>query len=281
MSAARQSLTADQEPFLIARSFACGYSGGTVIEPHQHAWHQLLFASTGAMSVAAGRQSWMIPPRKAVFLPAGEAHTIRMWGTVQMRSLIFPLARTLPPACASPMTCTLPAVCALRAPSARAGFETSVCQVLSVSPLLRELILRVVEMGALDGREPRHHHVMNLLLDEMSAATVEPLTLPLPGNERAVAVARHVLAGPGEDESLDQLGRRYGASRRSLERWFRDGTGMSFGLWRQKARMLDSVRLLSEGKPVTEVALEVGYTSVSAFIAAFKETFGVTPGKLS
>lgn len=258
MSVARQPLTVDQEPYLIARSFACGYAGGTVIEPHQHAWHQLLFASTGAMSVSAGRQSWMIPPGKAVFLPAGEAHTIRMWGTVQMRSLVFPVAG-----------CALP------------GFDVSVCQVLSVSPLLRELILRVVEMGALDGRERRHQHVMNLLLDEMGAATVEPLTLPLPGNDLAATVARHVLARPGEDESLDQLGRRYGASRRSLERWFRDGTGMSFGLWRQKARMLNSVRLLSEGNTVTEVALEAGYASVSAFIAAFKDTFGVTPGKLS
>ena len=51
------------------------------------------------------------------------------------------------------------------------------------------------------------------------------------------------------------------------------------GLWRQKVRMLDSIRLLAEGKSVTEAAFDTGYASVSAFIAAFRHTFGCTPGR--
>ena len=114
----------------------------------------------------------------------------------------------------------------------------------------------------------------------MSVAPVAPLVLPLPLDPRAVAVAQHVLACPAGGEALDWLSRHYGAGRRTLERLFRNETGMSFGLWRQKVRMLDSVRLLSEGKSVTDAALDTGYTSVSAFIAAFKNTFGCTPGRL-
>jgi AraC-like DNA-binding protein len=81
-----------------------------------------------------------------------------------------------------------------------------------------------------------------------------------------------------EGESVDELAERHAVARRTLERRFRDETGISFGMWRQKARLLDSIRLLAEGKSVTDAALESGYSSVSAFIAAFKSTFEYTPG---
>jgi AraC-like DNA-binding protein len=251
MSQTRQ-LTVEQEPFLTVRSFACDYSSRHLIAPHLHDWHQLLYASAGSMTVHAGRLSWMIPPGKAIFIPSGCSHSIRMWGQVAMRSLAFP--------------------------AGMAALEE--CRVLSVTPLLRELILRVIDMRALDSRVPEHQRLLGILLDEMTLAPVAPLMLPLPIDSRALAVAQHVLDCPGENEPLDKLSRHYGAGRRTLERLFRNETGMSFGLWRQKVRMLDSVRLLSEGQSVTDAALDSGYTSVSAFIAAFKVTFGCTPGRL-
>jgi AraC-like DNA-binding protein len=79
---------------------------------------------------------------------------------------------------------------------------------------------------------------------------------------------------------VDDLARQHAVARRTLERRFRDETGMSFGMWRQKARLLDSIRRLAEGKSVTDTALDCGYSSVSAFIAAVKETFGYTPGRM-
>jgi AraC-like DNA-binding protein/mannose-6-phosphate isomerase-like protein (cupin superfamily) len=253
MSQSRQALTVEQEAFLVVRSMACDFSSHYTIEPHQHQWHQLLYACAGAMTVHAGRLSWMIPPGKAVFIPAGFTHSIRMWGEVAMRSLAF---------------------------AAQCSLAAEECRVLSVTPLLRELILRIISMPALDSRVPTHQRLLGVLLDEMAVAAVEPLMLPLPLDSRAVAIAQHVLKAPCVNESLDLLSRRYGAGRRTVERSFRNETGMSFGLWRQKVRMLDSVRLLSEGKSVTDAALDTGYTSVSAFIAAFKNTFGCTPGRL-
>jgi AraC-like DNA-binding protein len=258
MSPARQRsrhLTLEQEPYLIVRSFAANYSSGYVIEPHLHDWRQLLFASSGAMTVHGGSSCWMIPPGRAVFIPAGCGHSIGMWGEVALRSLAFPAAWTEP---------------ALAHPE---------CRVLSVTPLLRELILRVIEMGALDSRVPADHRLAQVLLDQMAAAPVTPAALPMPSDPRARAVAGHVLADPAAEDSIAAIARRYGAARRTLERLFRAETGMSFGLWRQKARMLHSVRLLAEGAPVTDAALDAGYRSVSAFIAAFKRTFGCTPGR--
>ena len=78
----RQPLTVEQEPFLTVRSWAGNLGSGYVIETHVHPWHQLLCACTGAMTVYGSRSSWIIPPGKAVLIPAGSSHSIRMWGNV-------------------------------------------------------------------------------------------------------------------------------------------------------------------------------------------------------
>jgi AraC-like DNA-binding protein len=249
-------LAAEQEPFLTARSLATTYSSGYVIQPHTHGWHQLLYACTGAMTVCAGNFSWMIPPGKAVVIPAGCLHSIRMWGDVAMRSIYFPASVDAP------------------------VFATSACRVISVTPLLRATILRVVDRAGLDARDPRDAHLMALLLDDIEAPPEEPLVLPMPQDPRALPVAQQILAAPAADETLQALARQHGASARTLERVFRGETGMSFGVWRQKARLLWSIRILAAGGSVTEAALDSGYGSVSAFIAAFKQTFGSTPGTM-
>jgi quercetin dioxygenase-like cupin family protein len=170
----RRRLSAEQEPFLVARALSTTYSNGSVLHPHRHASHQLLFASSGAMTVTGDRTSWMIPPGRAVLIPAGSPHAIRMWGDVAMRSLYFPVSAAAP------------------------AFNVAGCRVISVGPLLRELILRVAELRALDSREPVEARVMAVLMDELAAARVEPLLLPLPADERALTAAQHVLAHPAD-----------------------------------------------------------------------------------
>jgi AraC-like DNA-binding protein/quercetin dioxygenase-like cupin family protein len=253
--APRRRITAEQEPFLVARALSTTYSSGYVMHPHRHASHQLLFASTGAMTVTGDRTSWMIPPGRAVLIPAGIPHSIRMWGEVAMRSLYFPANAPVP------------------------VFDENSCRVISVSALLRELILRVAEMAALDSRVETEARLMSVLMDELATARIEPLLLPLPSDERALRAADCVLQNPADEATADALARRCGLGTRTLERLFRAETGMRFGLWRQKARLLESVRVLVEGGSVTVAALESGYSSVSAYIAAFKQTFGCTPSK--
>jgi AraC-like DNA-binding protein/quercetin dioxygenase-like cupin family protein len=253
---ARRRLTAEQEPFLVARALSTTYSNGSMLHPHRHASHQLLFASSGAMTVTGDRTTWMIPPGRAVLIPAGSLHAIRMWGDVAMRSLYFPVS----------------------APAA--AFDIDACRVISVGPLLRELILRVAELGALDSREPVEARLMSVLMDELAAARIEPLLLPLPVDTRALTAAQYFLKEPANSATTEVVARESGLSARTLERLFRAETGMSFGLWRQKARLLESVRLLAQNGSVTEAALDSGYSSVSAYIAAFKQTFGRTPGAM-
>jgi len=209
------------------------------------------------MTVSTARSSWMVPTARAVFIPARIAHAIRMWGMVEMRTLYL----------SPPMT----------------GFENPPCRVLEVVPLLREVILRMVERMGLDSRVPHDARLIGLLEDEvkaaMTAAEESPLVLPMPQDERALAVAHSVLEHALSSTSVNELAHQHGLARRTLERRYRDETGMSFGMWRQKARLLHSIRLLAEGMSVTDTALDCGYASLSAFIAAFKGTFGYTPGR--
>ena len=255
-AALRRRLTSEQEPYLVARALSTTYSTGYLMPPHTHAAHQLLFASSGAMTVTGDRTSWMIPPGRAVLIPAGIPHSIRMWGEVAMRSLYFPISAPPP------------------------GFDANTCRVISGSPLLREVILRVAELVALDSRVSAEEHLMLLLGDELETARIEPLLLPLPSDARALRAADMVLRTPADGATADALARGCGLSTRTLERLFRSETGMRFGLWRQKARLLESVRVLVAGGSVTDAALESGYSSVSAYIAAFKQTFGCTPGAM-
>ena len=256
LAGAPRRLTAEQEPFLVARALSTTYSSGYVLHPHTHTAHQLLFASTGAMTVTGDRTSWMIPPGRAVLIPAGVPHAIRMWGEVAMRSLYFPVTAPAP------------------------VFDAGTCRVISVTPLLRELILRVAEMAALDSRVAAEARLMSVLMDELAAAQIEPLLLPLPSDGRALKAVEWVMNNPTDRATAADLARNCGLSARTLERLFSAETGMRFGLWRQKARLLESVRVLVERASVTDAALESGYSSVSAYIAAFKQTFGCTPGAM-
>jgi AraC-like DNA-binding protein len=257
MSPARQRprLTSEQEPFLVARTYSAVLGSGFNLHEHTHPWRQLLYATSGAMTVTAGASTWLVTPGKAVFIPAECRHAIRIWGEVAMQSLYFP-------------------------PDLPSPALTAECRVLSVTPLLRELIVRVISMAALDSRDPAHTRLLAVLLDEMRDAPDTPLLLPMPADPRAAAIANAVLADPAASHDLDVIARRHGAGRRTAERLFRGETGLSFGLWRQKARLLSAARLLAERRSVTEAALDSGYNSVSAFIAAFKSAFGCTPGRL-
>ena len=220
---------------------------------HTHEWDQLTYAASGVMQIDTDDGVWVVPPHRAVWVPAGVAHGERMYAPVSVRMLYFAegLADKLP----------------------------RECRMVNVSSLLRELVLHASRLGALDRRRPSHAHVIGVLLDQLSALSAVPLQLPTPRDPRAARVAARLRAKPDDPASLATLARHAGASRRTIERLFVRETGMTMAEWRRRLRMLHAVQLLAEGQPVTAAALAVGYSSVSAFIAVFKKEFGATPGR--
>lgn len=244
---------ADPETGIAIRSLALRFSSGHRIEAHEHPWAQLIYATRGVMTVDTEDGTWVVPPQRAVWVPANVEHEIESTGPVSMRTLYLRpgLSSSLPDACC----------------------------VVNVSPLLRELVLRTVKLGYLDERIPVQARLVGVLLDQIGEFHAVPLELPLPTDPRARRVADRVRADAAGSRSLTALARGSGASRRTLERLFQKETGMSFGRWRQQLRLLCALRRLAAGVPVTTAALDVGYESTSAFIEMFRRALGTTPGR--
>ena len=235
----------------LVEAAAFEYADGTVLAAHAHPRAQLVYAVSGTMTVFTEAGVWVVPPQRAVWVPAESRHEIRMSGTVAMRTLY--LGRGTP------------------------HDSADRCFVVSVRPLLRELILECVRLG---GRHERRRSALEgLLLDELREASVAPLYLPEPHDDRLVRITRALRADPGDARSLDEWARVVGAGTRTLARLFLAETGLSFRAWRQQARLLGSLELLAQGVPVARVSSELGYSSTSAFIHMFRRALGVTPSR--
>ena len=229
------------------------YLSGHRIPLHFHDRDQLVFASCGVMTVRTDNGAWVVPAHRAVWIPKGVPHTITMFGNVAMRTLYFKprLVNSLPRRCC----------------------------VVNIPALLRELILEVCACGSLQRRIRWQGHLLDVILDRLHTIQIAPLQLPMPGDQRAVRVAHVLLADPSDRRPLSEIAHQSGASRRTIERLFVASTGMTFGRWRQQLRLMQALCLLGSGAKVTHAALEAGYSTSSAFIAAFHKVLGTTPAR--
>ena len=240
---------------LVVRSLACTYYDGFHIEPHSHGWAQLVYAVSGVMSVRSGGMLWIVPPARAVWVPAGAEHEIRALGDFAMRTVYF-----------------VPALVA---------HLPDKCCAIDVVPLLREVVLAIVGIQLIDESDGQGMRLAGVAIDRIAGARTLPLQLPLPTDRRAVRVAERLRAEPACGLELAELARDAGASARTIQRLFLAETGLRFSEWRQRLRLLHGATLLGDGMSVTEAGLEAGYSGTSAFTAAFRKHFGFTPSQLA
>jgi AraC-like DNA-binding protein/quercetin dioxygenase-like cupin family protein len=221
------------------------------IAEHSHPEDQLIFASTGVMTVQTRHGIWVVPPLRAVWIPAETPHSVAIAAPVSMRTLYF-------------------------APGLVRFFPAR-CMVMNVSALLRELILHACKFPKLQKKNSVHRRIIEIIVDQLQASSSIPLQLPHPNDSRAMRVAKVLLADPAENRTLEILCEDSGASKRTIERLFLAQTKMTFNQWRQQLRLLHAMRLLAAGEKVTGAALDSGYASPSAFIAMFRRQLGQTP----
>lgn len=234
--------------------FAQDYPAGFTTGWHVHVRTQLLYATRGVLRVEADGAAFLIPPATGLFVPANVPHAVRMDGEVAMRALF------------------------LREDAARSG--PSGIAVVSVSPLLRELILAACAEPLEWDPDGRGGHLAALAVDEIARARALPLALPAPHDPRLRRLTSALRSHPGDPRGLDALAVECGASVRTLARLFRRETGMSFQQWRRQLRLTEGLARLATGVTPARAAAAVGYASASAFGAAFRECFGSTPGQV-
>lgn len=232
-------------------TLAYDYTAGFLVPEHAHGSDQLIYATHGVMEVNSGQSMWIIPPYFALWIPAGTFHRIRMPAAVSMRTLYF--RRDL------------------------VSRQQPGCAVLYVTPLLRELIVEAVRIGQLRTRHRHECALRDLIALQLMRATSAPTHVRLPRNARALAVAQRLLDDPAQSKPLAVMCAGAGVSVRTLQRIFQNDIGTDFDSWRRQVRLTKAVELLIGGSSVKQVAFVVGYNQPSAFVEAFRRTFGLTP----
>ncbi|WP_285433800.1 helix-turn-helix transcriptional regulator [Pseudomonas sp. fls2-241-R2A-110] len=225
------------------------YSHGHLLPRHTHRRAQLLYGATGVMQVSTHDGNWVVPPQRAVWIPAGVAHEVMMLG-VSTRSVYIE-----------------PGVVDLGAR----------CQVISVSSLMRHLLMEAVEIPLAYDEAGRDGVLIDLLLHELARSTHLPLHIPLPVDARLLALCQGFLQRPDAHQSPQQWADQLHVSLRTFNRLFRQQTELSFSQWRQRACVILALARLAAGDPVTRIALDFGYDSPGAFSTMFRRVLGQAP----
>lgn len=220
--------------------------------PHYHPWIQLSYAIQGVLVVRTEQHQFVAPPQRAIWIPAGIEHWVLSQPQTEMRSLYL-----------APEACT---------------WAAERCRVLAVTPLTRELIRQFGAFPSEYDESGAQGRLAQVLLDQLEQATELSLCVPWPQDFRLQALCQHLQAFPDDNRPLSHWTAQQGLSEKTFSRIFLRETGLSFRLWRQRLRLLHALIPLEQGHSVTEVALCCGYNSTSAFIAAFNQLHGCTPG---
>ena len=219
---------------------------------HSHTWYQLMYASEGVLNVDVSDQAMVVPPQRAVWLPPGCIHRTFAPSGAKFRSLYF-------------------------RPDQVEGVG-HVCKVVNITNLIRELILAIVARCDVDSEwQQPDYNLLTVLLEQLSAQPQTALSLLMPKDARLGEMVEILQLNPDNGLSMQQWANRLGMSSRTLTRILLSETGIGFREWRQRLRLLHSLTLLEQGRSVTQVALDVGYSSPSAFAHAFQQYFACSP----
>ena len=226
------------------------YPAGYVDDFHSHERAQLSFACSGVMSVVTDASTFVLPPNRAIWIPAGIRHMVSCRGEVELNVLYI-----------DP---TLPG-------------QPAVCSVFDMPLLARALIQEILTFDHEYDETGREGRIVQLLIEEIKRVPPVPLSAPMPRDRRLRRVCDQIVAEPGDQRDLDELCKIAGMGRRTFTRTFRDETGMAFAMWRQQIRLMAAISMLGEGQSITNIAYEVGYESPSSFTAMFHRVLGVAP----
>ncbi|WP_444844806.1 AraC family transcriptional regulator [Duganella caerulea] len=224
---------------------------GESARPHSHERAQLLYATEGLMKVKTDFGVWILPPRRALFIPPGVVHQWTSLGKVTMRTIY------------------------VEAETAQAFGD--ICRVIEVSPLLRELILSLLDEPIEYPLPGRGEHLAMLILSELAAAETVPIAIPWPRDRRLLAVCEAIMDDPGSPRTIEDWAAEAGASARTLIRLFPKETGLHYRQWVQQVHLAEAFGRLERGDSVSEIAAALGYASPSAFSAMFRRILGKTP----
>lgn len=226
------------------------YGAGYHDPLHSHESGQLSLSLSGVMTVTVEDTSFVLPPNRAIWIPAGCKHQ-----SVIRSDLVFQFVFIDPKFVGQPR----------------------VCRVFETTPLLRALIGEMTEFETSPGEEDREAAIVDLLLGEIARMPSLPVSVPLPQDKRLRRVCDAIMANPADPRDIDGWASEACMSRRTFTRIFSEQTGMGLATWRRQVRVMEAASRIAAGESIAKVSFDVGYENPSAFTAMFHRTFGANP----
>lgn len=228
---------------------------------HRHNWDQLIFASSGLLTVECHDGEYLIPHQQAIWIPANIQHSIASTCGAQLRSVH------------------------LQQGIVNSDFKHKVAALI-VDPLSQLLIEKVSRYFATQNTpadvphlSAQQQRLIQVLIDQISQFGSSVLSLPMSDDPLLRPILQHLQQYPDNRMTLTQWGAKLGASGKTIARRFEAKLGVSFSRWREQLVLHRAIQALSEQRSITEIALSLGYDSLPAFIAMFKRHMALTPGQ--
>lgn len=220
---------------------------------HKHNWHQLLYAASGVLTVDVIGEKLFIPPENAVWLPCGCQHSVSTEYGAELKSLYINDKYQ--------QLCT----------------EKSL--VLKISPFLKALIIEISTFEVEYSLSGYENNVISLMLNTLPRLQHIIDHLPWPSSDDLLKVCNQLYAQPKSNKTTLALAKDLAMSKRTLERKFQKETGMTLQAWNLRLRFLKAIELLTAGHSITNISLDLGYSSPSPFIYMFRNISGMSPGE--
>lgn len=218
---------------------------------HQHAWNQFVYATSGTLLVEVDTVWHVITPEQAIWVPTGMMHSTGALQDAAFRNLYV----------ANQVADALPA-----RPT-----------VFAISPLLRELIVELVQSQSRPEPACFFDRLDAVILDQLQRLQQQDFALPWPHSRPLRQMCEALYQAPDDPRPVEVWGRQIGLSARTITRRFEQEVGISLRRWRQRLRLFRALEWLGEGRSITRIALDLGYASPSAFIYMFRQEMGISP----
>lgn len=221
----------------------------------------LLYAEGGIVHVFCEDKHWYLPGRCFMWIPPGVKHNIISHSLqVKLYILFFENKTKQDP-----------------------FFQEM--NIYMVNDLLREMLLFTENWnGKIERKDKGKYEFLKAIkaVLPLLGKSVEnfPIQHPYPSDARLIEIARFLSRNIHISYTLDEVAREFGFSGRTLSRLFKDDIGMNYVKFLRAIRISKALELMSEKKyNVYEIALKVGFTSLSAFSNLFLKIMGIRPAE--
>ncbi len=228
---------------------------GELNPKHAHVRAQLIFAASGVMEISTSDRHWLIPPQLALWIPPLVEHEMRARTEVELRTLWVRVSDVAMP---------LPLVPTL----------------VFVTPLLRELIIRAVDLPIESGLSGAAEHIVPLIFSELQFSRVGSFHIARVSDPRLARIEQHLREHPSDPRGVEDWAKLAGMSVSTFSRHLKTETGLSFVDWRLEIRLMEAMVRLVAGESITSIALSLGYENVGSFSRMFKRTMGASPSEI-